>query len=752
MELDPELVAGIAVAALALALVALRQVAALVRRVQRLEGDKRALEASLSLVARERAAPAGTITPGTPGLGELDAPAPEVAGPIAADARIDAPVGPATEPRGVEAALGLTWATRVGGTLLLAGLVFFFKHAVDRGWLTPWARVAVGVGVGAFCLAAAALMRRTASRGWVHMVAGVGLAVLLASAWASWGLYGLLAPSVAFAVLAALVVLGGALAVAWSGEALLVTAALAGLSIPGALGSEVGGPALRVVYPLVVAAAALVVAVPRRWIYAAGSVVVGVCVMGFVWGWIAWPGALAVALAVAAAAWRWPDGQDRDLLAAGVALILGLLLPRLAALPLGPLVVAVHAALALALLTLGRFRVRAPWLGVVVIAVAAASLAERAVVSGLAGAPPLPILAMGGLWAALVVFDAARLGEREPSAAAAVQVGLVGVAWGGLAVAALGVDAGGALAAVAALVAALDVATAALWWRAGRRELAGVALVLGLAALAIAAQAAADGVVVTVAWALLAVVAAHVGRAGGQPVVVLAGLATLAGAVAHGFFGEWSAVADARGLYLDTGGAQGALLPPLLVGARGVALLVTGAAALAAAPPTLAALARERRAFGVATRFAGLALLALWVATEIALAVDHAALDGLSGVASQEAARAAAASTRGLLTTLGLGLFAGGALAWGFLREEVHYRWFSLGLLALTVLKLVALDLWELDQIAQTVVLVALGALLLASGFLYARFGGRLRGLFVPHEAGSPGSAPEAAGEPGKEG
>ncbi|MCB9734837.1 MAG: DUF2339 domain-containing protein [Deltaproteobacteria bacterium] len=172
-----------------------------------------------------------------------------------------------------------------------------------------------------------------------------------------------------------------------------------------------------------------------------------------------------------------------------------------------------------------------------------------------------------------------------------------------------------------------------------------------------------------------------------------------------------------------------------------MALLATGVAALAAAPPTLAALPRERRALGVAARFAGLALLALWVATEVALAVDHAAVDGVSGVAAQEAARAAASSTRGLLVTLALGLFAGGALAWGFLREAVHYRWFSLGLLALTVLKLVAVDLWELDQVAQTVVLVAFGALLLASGFLYARFGGRLRGLFRADDEGGAGGS-----------
>ncbi len=44
------------------------------------------------------------------------------------------------------------------------------------------------------------------------------------------------------------------------------------------------------------------------------------------------------------------------------------------------------------------------------------------------------------------------------------------------------------------------------------------------------------------------------------------------------------------------------------------------------------------------------------------------------------------------------------------------------------------MDLWDFDPVARTVILVAFGVLLLASGFLYARFGERLRGLLREEE------------------
>ena len=44
---------------------------------------------------------------------------------------------------------GEGWLGRVGVGLLAVGFVFLFRYAVDRGWLTPELRIAVGLLTGA---------------------------------------------------------------------------------------------------------------------------------------------------------------------------------------------------------------------------------------------------------------------------------------------------------------------------------------------------------------------------------------------------------------------------------------------------------------------------------------------------------------------------------------------------------------------------------------------------------------------------
>jgi hypothetical protein len=60
------------------------------------------------------------------------------------------------------------WLSRAGIGLLLFGVAFLFKYAVDQGWLTPWIRVAFGLAVG-FVLAIIGLRVR-ASRRWFGAV------------------------------------------------------------------------------------------------------------------------------------------------------------------------------------------------------------------------------------------------------------------------------------------------------------------------------------------------------------------------------------------------------------------------------------------------------------------------------------------------------------------------------------------------------------------------------------------------------
>ena len=104
-------------------------------------------------------APVETAIPAAPA-------APEPGVPPAAAEPVTAVVTPAAEPpkpaQSLEQVLGTRWMLFVGVGVLLVGGVFFFKYAIERGWISPTIRVLTGAAVGLLMIAFGewALLRR----------------------------------------------------------------------------------------------------------------------------------------------------------------------------------------------------------------------------------------------------------------------------------------------------------------------------------------------------------------------------------------------------------------------------------------------------------------------------------------------------------------------------------------------------------------------------------------------------------------
>jgi uncharacterized membrane protein len=73
-------------------------------------------------------------------------------------------------------------------------------------------------------------------------------------------------------------------------------------------------------------------------------------------------------------------------------------------------------------------------------------------------------------------------------------------------------------------------------------------------------------------------------------------------------------------------------------------------------------------------------------------------------------------------------LFAVALIAYGIQQEKKHLRIGAIVLITVTLLKLFFYDITHLETIAKTIVLVALGLLLLISSFLYNRYSGKIEG------------------------
>jgi hypothetical protein len=259
----------------------------------------------------------------------------------------------------------------------------------------------------------------------------------------------------------------------------------------------------------------------------------------------------------------------------------------------------------------------------------------------------------------------------------------------------------------------------------------------GLAAAAIASH----GPTVTALWGAVAVVAALASARAGERVWLGAALAALGFVVGHAIY-DAAMTATAVERFAASGGSDGALAPPrVIANGRALSMGLAAAGLFGAAAfvrrergPGAAGWARVSTIALVGGHVVALALIVLevrdaftrWPAPPPDAQAAGAAWEYLQSV---EAALSAQSNQLGMLTTLVLAVYATAVLVGGFAARSVRHRYIGLGGLTITLAKLAGHDVWELSRPYQIVVLTGVGALLLAAGFLYARFGNRLIGI-----------------------
>lgn len=176
--------------------------------------------------------------------------------------------------------LGEDWLGRVGVLLLLLGLAFLYRYAVDRGWITPWLRIGFGALSGATLLLLG-LYRARSRPLYSQVLLGGALAVLYLTGWAAQALYGLVPWVPGMSWMATVTVLALALAERREHQVLAVIGAAGGLATPFLLESPAVGVTGLVAYSVLVLAWAGLLQLRRGWgVLLAVNLVGGMAVMG----------------------------------------------------------------------------------------------------------------------------------------------------------------------------------------------------------------------------------------------------------------------------------------------------------------------------------------------------------------------------------------------------------------------------------------------------------------------------------------
>ena len=189
-------------------------------------------------------------------------PPPLTAPPQIEPAPLAAPPAP---PRRLETQVGLTWVNRIGVITLVIGIGFFFKWAVDNEWIGPAARVGLGILVGLAALGIADYLWRKDQRIFAQGITGAGIGILYLSVYAAFGFYQLVPQAAAFLAMLLATVLAGTLAMRYNSAAIAALGLFGGYITPILLSAGEDHPWFLFGYVLVLNGGALALVRARRW-------------------------------------------------------------------------------------------------------------------------------------------------------------------------------------------------------------------------------------------------------------------------------------------------------------------------------------------------------------------------------------------------------------------------------------------------------------------------------------------------------
>ncbi|TCZ64709.1 DUF2339 domain-containing protein [Flaviaesturariibacter aridisoli] len=164
----------------------------------------------------------------------------------------------------LEKFIGENLVNKIGIAILVLGIAFFVKYAIDQHWINEAGRVAIGFGCGAGLLGIAHYLRRS-YRAFSAVLAGGGIAVLYSTVAFAYHQYQLFSQPLAFALMLLVTVGAVLLALLYDSLALAVIATVGGFATPLLVDNGSGNYTALFLYLGILNAGILGVAFFRRW-------------------------------------------------------------------------------------------------------------------------------------------------------------------------------------------------------------------------------------------------------------------------------------------------------------------------------------------------------------------------------------------------------------------------------------------------------------------------------------------------------
>lgn len=164
----------------------------------------------------------------------------------------------------LEKFIGENLANKIGIAILVVGIGFFVKYAIDKEWINEMGRVLIGIVCGAILLGVAHKMRKTFSA-FSSVLVGGGLAVLYFTIAIAFHEYEIFSQTAAFLLMVGITGFSVALALGYNRVELAVFAILGGFGSPFMVSTGEGNYIVLFTYILILNSGMLVLAYYKKW-------------------------------------------------------------------------------------------------------------------------------------------------------------------------------------------------------------------------------------------------------------------------------------------------------------------------------------------------------------------------------------------------------------------------------------------------------------------------------------------------------
>jgi hypothetical protein len=164
----------------------------------------------------------------------------------------------------LEKFIGENLINKIGIAILVIGIGFFVKFAIDKDWINEIGRVFIGILCGGI-LVGFAHYTRNSFRSFSSVLVGGGMAIFYLTIAIAFHSYGLMSKEVAFGIMVLITVFSVALAIAYDRKELAVLAIIGGFASPFMVSTGDGNYKILFSYILILNIGMLVLSYFKRW-------------------------------------------------------------------------------------------------------------------------------------------------------------------------------------------------------------------------------------------------------------------------------------------------------------------------------------------------------------------------------------------------------------------------------------------------------------------------------------------------------